>query len=249
MRIAVVGGTGTLGRLVVAELEQRGHDVRVLSRHAQDTPVDLTTGDGLAEGLSGCEVVVDASNGTKSAVLVEGTRRLLETEARAGVRHHVAVSIVGCAGVPAGYFQLKAEQERVVMSGPVPWTLVRATQFHELVAGVLTAAARFRITPLVRAPIQTVAAAEVAEVVADAAENPARRASIQMTGPRTDDLAELARTYRRSVGLRTVPVRLAPPGRLGAVLRGGGLTMDAPDLRGRETFDQWLTDGGSEPAP
>ena len=107
MRIAIAGGTGTLGSLVAAELAPR-HEVRVLSRNAPRYRVDLATGSGLADALAGCDVVVDASNNSSrhaAKVLVAGTRRLLEAEQAAGVRHHVCISIVGCELAPIGYYR------------------------------------------------------------------------------------------------------------------------------------------------
>jgi uncharacterized protein YbjT (DUF2867 family) len=145
MKIAIVGGTGTLGRQVAEELRARGHEIRVLSRNAPQYRVDLATGDGLDEALDGCEVVVNASNNNSkdaAATLVAGTRRLLAAGQAAGVTHHVCVSIVGCELVPMGYFKVKAAQEDVVSRAGVPWTIVRATQFHEYVAAGLDAAAR-----------------------------------------------------------------------------------------------------------
>src|ERR1700733_13036292 len=110
MRIAIVGGKGPLGGHVTAELTRRGHEVRVLSRSGEYR-VDLTTGEGLAAALKDCHAVVDASNASSSKrarqVLVEGSRRLLATEAEAGVAHHVCISIVGCDLVPVGYYQVK----------------------------------------------------------------------------------------------------------------------------------------------
>src|SRR5215471_21271269 len=131
MKIAIMGGTGTLGRQIAEELRGREHEVRVLSRHAPEYRVDLTTGAGLDEALTGCEVVVDASNNssrTAAATLVDGTRRLLAAGQTAGVAHHVCVSTVGCELVPQGYFAAKAKQEDLVARGTVPWTVVRATQ-------------------------------------------------------------------------------------------------------------------------
>jgi uncharacterized protein YbjT (DUF2867 family) len=112
MRIAIVGGTGTLGRHVSTELRSRGHEIRVLSRTSPEYRVDLLTGAGLEPALSGCDVVVDASNASRkaAAVLVGGTRRLLAAEQAAGVGHHVCVSIVGCDQVPMGYYRVKTEQ-------------------------------------------------------------------------------------------------------------------------------------------
>jgi hypothetical protein len=164
MRIAIIGGTGTLGRQVAAQLRDRGHEVRVLSRSAPEHRVDLRTGAGLEEGLRGCQAVVDASNDSSrdaARLLVDGTRRLLAAEQAAGVTHHVGVSIVGCELVPLGYFRAKAAQEQVLEHGPLPWTIVRATQFHELAAATLASAGRWRLVPVPPVVLQTVAAAVV----------------------------------------------------------------------------------------
>ena len=141
MRIAVVGATGTLGRRVVRALD--GHDVLELSRSGA-VPVDLRDGSGLDAALAGADVVVDASD----ARVVEGPPRLLEAGRRAGVRHHVAISIVGCERVRMKYYGIKVEHERVVREGPVPWTIVRATQFHNLVDWAFGKAARWVSSPL-----------------------------------------------------------------------------------------------------
>jgi uncharacterized protein YbjT (DUF2867 family) len=127
MKIAIVGGTGTLGRQVAEELRARGHETRVLSRNAP---------------------------AYRAATLVEGTRRLLAAGQAAGVTHHVCVSIVGCELVPMGYFQVKAVQEDVVSRAEVPWTIVRATQFHEYVAAMMDAAARYRAVPVPKVLLQ-----------------------------------------------------------------------------------------------
>jgi len=224
LTIAVAGGTGTLGRRVTEELRSRGHDVRVLSRRSPDYRVDLTTGDGLAAALAGCDVVIDASNDASkhaARTLVEGSRRLLAAGQAAGVRHHVCVSIVGCDQVPMGYFRAKLDQERVVERGPVPWSLVRATQFHELVAATLAPAARWRVLPVPRAALQPVACAEVARAVADVAEGPAH-------------------LDRLEVGRRALLLGVPLPGRLGRALRAGALTTGRPDVSGTTGFAAWL---------
>lgn len=199
MRIAIAGGTGTLGRYVVDELRERGHEVRALSRRSLDFPVDLTTGAGLAEALDSCDVVVDAANASSgkrsAATLVAGSRRLLEAEQKAGVKHHVCVSIVGCDKVPMGYYAVKVQQEHVIASGDVPWSIVRAAQFYELIASALGTMGRWRVLPLPRARLQPVAAAEVAQAVADVAGGDARMGRIKVAGPEIDDLRELARTW------------------------------------------------------
>ena len=243
MKIAIVGGTGTLGRRTAAELRLRGHSVRVLSRGTREYHVDLATGEGLEPAMHGCNVVVDASNdSTKKAVeiLVEGSRRLLAAERAAGVSHHVCVSIVGCELVPLGYFRVKNEQEQVVDRGPVPWTIVRATQFHELIAATLAQAAGWPVVPVPRAAVQPIACAEVARAVADAAECAPRRRRVDVAGPEVADAMELARTWRSVTGrqLRLVPVPL--PGKLGRALRAGALTTTRPEISGTLPFAAWL---------
>lgn len=244
LTIAVAGGTGTLGRGVTGTLRSRGHRVRVLSRRSQEYRVDLTTGEGLDKALAGCDVVVDASNSTSAKgaarTLVEGSRLLLAAEEAAGVRHHVCVSIVGCDRVPFGYYKAKVAQERVVEAGPVDWTLVRATQFHELVAGVFTPMARFGVLVLPRMPMRTVASAEVAVAVAGAAEGPALRRRIEVAGPETADIRDLARQWRSVTGSRARMVPLALPGAVGRAVRSGALTTDRPDVTGTTTFAAWL---------
>jgi uncharacterized protein YbjT (DUF2867 family) len=244
MRIAIVGGAGTLGRHITAELAGRGHDVRVLSRRSQDHPVDLISGQGLTAALDGCEAVVDASNASSpkraAQVLVQGSGRLLAAEQHAGVRHHVGISIVGCERVPIGYYRVKVEQEHVIEQGPVPWSIVPATQFHELVAAALGAAGRWHVLPVPDMRLQTVAAAQVAEVVADVAGGEPGRSRIQVAGPEVTTAAALARTWKRITGQRAVSVRVPVPGKLGRALRTGALTAEHADVLGSLTFADWL---------
>jgi uncharacterized protein YbjT (DUF2867 family) len=251
MRIAIIGGAGTLGSHITAELSGRGHDVRVLSRRSQQYPVDLTTGSGLATALDGCDAVIDASNASAprraAQVLVDGSRRLLAAEKEIGVRHHVGISIVGCERVPMGYYKVKAEQEQVISAGPVPWTLVRATQFHELVDMALTAAARWRVLPIPAARFQPIASAEVARVVADVAEQEPGHGRVQVAGPQVMTAADLARTWRSVTGRRAVSVPVPVPGKLGRALRAGALTAEDADVLGTVTFADWLAARNAQP--
>ena len=243
MKIAIAGGTGTLGRLVAGELSRRGHEVRVLSRGAPEYRVDLTTGEGLGPALAGCDAVVDAANNSSkhaAEILVEGSRRLLAAERAAGVGHHVGMSIVGCEQVPMSYFRVKAEQERVIEAGPVPWSLVRATQFHEYVLATLTAGARWSVLPVPRARLQTIACAEVARVVAGVAEGAPRHGRVEIAGPEVADARDVARTWRSVTGRRVALVPVGLPGKLGRALRAGVLTTTRPAVRGTVTFADWL---------
>jgi len=243
MRIAVVGGTGTLGKHVVTALAQRGHEVRVLSRSSQDFPVDLVSGKGLDAALAGCAAVVDASNASSAKraaqVLVAGTGGLLAAEQQGGVGHHVCISIVGCERVPVGYYRVKTEQEQAVEHGPVPYSIVRATQFHELASAALGAAGRYRVLPVPRMRLQTVAAAEVASVVAEVSEDEPR-GRIQVAGPEVCTAGDLARSWRAVTGRSAVLVPLPVPGKIGRALRDGALTADHADVLGTITFADWL---------
>jgi uncharacterized protein YbjT (DUF2867 family) len=215
-----------------------------LSRRSADFPVDLTTGSGLQAALDGCEVVVDASNNSSprgaKPLLVDGSARLLAAGVEAGVSHHVCVSIVGCDRTPIGYYKVKTEQERVTTDGPLPWSVVRATQFHELVAWGFASAARFGVLPLPRVQLQTVAAVDVARAVADVAEGEPLRGRIEVAGPEVRDVRELARAWRAAAGRRAALVPVFLPGRLGRALRKGTLTAAAPDVSGTISFADWL---------
>jgi uncharacterized protein YbjT (DUF2867 family) len=164
------------------------------------------------------------------------------------VSHHVGISIVGCELVPVGYYRVKAEQEQVVSQGPVPWTMVRATQFHELIAMALAAAGKWHILPIPAARLQTVAAAEVARVVADVAEGEPRRGRVQVAGPHVLTAAELARTWKSITGRRALSVPVPVPGQLGRALRAGALTADDADVLGTRTFADWLAAASAPPA-
>jgi uncharacterized protein YbjT (DUF2867 family) len=175
-------------------------------------------------------------------VLDEGGRRLLEAERRAGVGHHLAASIVGIDDVPLGYSRVKVEQEQVVREGGVPFTIVRATQLHSMLAALFCAAsARARVLPVGPARLQTVDAAEVAGLLADIAEAAPRDGVVTIAGPETRTLTDIARTYRASSERRrALLVPVVPPGRLGRKLRAGALTDPRPYRRGTTTFAQWL---------
>jgi uncharacterized protein YbjT (DUF2867 family) len=243
MTVAIVGGTGMLGRRVAAELEARGHKIRVLSRHAAEYRVDLATGDGLGTALAGCDVVVDASNSSSrkpAGILVDGSRRLLEAEAAAGVAHHVCVSMVGCDQVPMSYFRVKADQERVVSQGAVPWSIVQSTQFHELVGTVIAAAGRWRVLPMPRGMLQPVACADTARAVADVATGAPLKKYLTVAGPEVREVRDLARTWRKVTGHRAALMPMPVPGTVGRALRSGALTAPRPDVRGTTSFADWL---------
>jgi uncharacterized protein YbjT (DUF2867 family) len=166
MRIAVAGGTGRVGYHAVEIARRRDHDVVVLTRHHG---VDLTAGAGVARALEGVDAVIDVVSvdtldaNASTAFFEATTRALLDAAAAASVGHHIALSIVGIDRAPHGYYAGKLAQERLIHDGPVPWTILRATQFHEFAAQIFASA---KIGPLHVAPkmrTRPIAAAEVAE--------------------------------------------------------------------------------------
>jgi uncharacterized protein YbjT (DUF2867 family) len=251
MTVAVVGGTGTLGSLVVAELLGRGERVAVLSRHEANVPagaehrrVDLTSGEGLDLALDGVGAVVDAANAQRGAkeTLVEGTRRLVEAGARAGVANHVTISIVGIDRVPMSYYKVKLSQEEVLAAGEVPWTLLRATQFHQLVDSAFATAARFGVRPTGVAKVQPIDPAVVAARLAEAAlAAPAGRLP-DVGGPRVQTLGELSATWAATRGKHRLPLRVPALGKMGKALAAGGLCDERAAAPG-EDFAEWLAHG------
>lgn len=243
MRVAVAGGTGVVGRRIVEVARERGHDVTVLAR---SEGVDLTTGSGLAEKLVGVDAVIDASNNTSQkraeaeAFFGGVTRNLLAAEAAAGVGHHVVLSIVGIDDADTGYYAGKRLQEKVAAEGEVPWSVLRATQFHEFAEQVLyfVRIGPFSVVP--RMLSQPVAAREVGEALVDLAEaGPAGRAP-DLAGPERLQMVDLARrvSQHRGLGRRVVPVPL--PGAGGKAMRSGALCASGDGPRGKITFDEWL---------
>jgi uncharacterized protein YbjT (DUF2867 family) len=204
--------------------------------------VDLTTGEGLAAALEGVETVVDAVNSAPkraASVLVEGGRRLSAAERAAGVRHHVAISIVGCDRVPLGYYKVKVAQEQAIAEGEVPWSLLRATQFHGFIAAIFEASGRFRLVPTGPARFQPIEPTIVAKRLADAAhDGPAGRLP-DLAGPEIRTLSELSKLWRAHTPHRLLPVYLPPLGATGRAYRDGKACDPAAAVPG-PTFADWL---------
>lgn len=241
---AVIGGTGTVGRLIASELQAAGATVRALSRRSPDYPVDLTTGRGLSEALSGCSVVIDASNGSSrhpEPVLVEGSRRLIDAVVKTGVRRVICVSIVGIEKVPTRYYKAKLAQERIVQGSGVASTIVRSTQFHELLETALSALARFRLSPRSGARLHPVAAAEAARAIADVARQPEPGEWVTIAGPEVVEVTQLGAQWQARSDRRLLPVPLPLAPRLSRALRDGALTCAHPDFRGETSFESWLS--------
>ena len=241
-RVAVAGGTGLVGRLVVEALRERGREVVVLARAAG---VDLVSGAGLDAALDGVRAVVDVSNVTTSrraaavGFFEAATRHLLAAGERAGVRHHVVLSIVGIDRVPIGYYAGKRRQEELALAGPT--TVLRATQFHEFAGQLLDRSPLGGRLPVVpRMLVQPVAAREVAAALADLVPaGPAGRVP-DLAGPQQEQMADLVRRLLRARGSRRPVLGVPLPGRAGRAAAGGGLLPEGPGPRGTETFDAFL---------
>ena len=243
MRIAVAGGTGTVGRHVVAIARERGHHVLSISR---TEGVDLVNGRGLDQALQYVDIVIDVSGiqtvSTKKAVdfFTNATQNLLAAEKKAGVKHHVALSIVGIDKANSGLYAGKLVQEDEVRHGGIPWTLLRSTQFHEFVPMSIKAAS---VGPVVFVPTmvtQPVAAKEVAAALVDEAEAGPKGRIPDLGGPRTEQLKGLAAAYlaKTQQKKRIVPLHL--PGPMGKAMRNGSLIPVPGSAVGRQTFLEWL---------
>ncbi|MCJ0892665.1 SDR family oxidoreductase [Rhodococcus sp. ARC_M5] len=242
MKLAVAGGTGTVGAHVVEVARERGHEVVVLSRSAG---VDLVTGTGLSDALSGVDAVVDvASTQTVSAkestaFFSTVTRHLLAGESEKGVGHHLALSIVGIDRAPQSYYAGKVEQERIVRSGTVPWTILRATQFHEFAAQIRARASFGPVSIIPKMLSQPIAAREVAERLIDLAERPPSGRVADLGGPRRERMAQMVRGQARAIGKRALVLEVPVPGAYGRAMRDGTLVTSAGADHGTQTFEDW----------
>lgn len=243
MRIAIAGGTGTVGRHVVDVARERAHTPIVLTRSGG---VDLVSGTGLTDAVAGTDCVIDVASvqtrsGVKSAEFFRAeSSNLLRTEHAAGVPHHIALGIVGSLDAPYDYYAGKKVQEELVETGPVPWTILRATQFHEFASqllGIVTLGP-ISIAPIMRS--QPVAAREVAERLIELAEaGPSGRVP-DLAGPRVESMVDLVRRYARAVGALGPIVGIPLPGPGGRAMRDGTLLATPGATIGRQTFAEWL---------
>lgn len=245
MKVAVAGATGNVGSLTVERLEHAGHDVVRISRA---TGIDLVTGAGLDRALAGVEAVIDVTNlpaesaGQSVERFGAATSNLLSAAAGAGVRHHVLLSILGLDRVEGNaHYAGKREQERLVRASPVPWTIVRAAQFHdfaEMVARWTEQDGSASVPPLL---LQPIAPSDVADVLVETAGAAPARRSVDVAGPEPQDLVDMA---RRTHAVRGRAVRLVPSwsstfdaSMAGEVLLPGEDARLAPT-----TFDDWLAE-------
>ncbi|GAA2816245.1 NAD(P)H-binding protein [Kitasatospora paracochleata] len=246
--ILVTGGTGTLGSHVVPLLRRAGHEVRVLTRHTREATdgvsyvaCDLLADEGIDAALDGARTVLHLAGSNKGDDVA--TRHLAAAARRTGVRHLVHISVIGADAIPLGYFRAKHAAEQAVAGSGVPWTVLRAAQFHDLALTVARAMAKL---PVVPGPggirWEPVDAREVAARLVDLAlAEPAGRVP-DLAGPTVHRMDELVRSYLAATGRRrpVLPVRV--PGRMGAAYRAGANLAPESADRGRLTWESFLAE-------
>ena len=245
MKIVVIGGSGLIGKKVVTNLRQHGHEVVAAS---PSSGVNTVTGEGLAQALAGAQVVVDVANAPSwedNAVLAffeTSGRNLLAAEAAAGVGHHVALSVVGTDRLLAsGYFRAKMAQENLIKASPIPYTIVRATQFFEFVGGIAQSATEGQTVRLPPVLMQPIAADDVAAVMADVALAAPLNGTFDLAGPQPIRQDELVRQFLTTTGdARTV---IADPKALysGTEVNDQSLTPGDKPRLGPTRFADWLS--------
>src|SRR4051812_5096083 len=243
MRIAVAGGTGLVGRHVVASLTAAGQIPVILARSAG---VDITTGAGLDAALRDVDALIDVSNTPSMrrkeamAFFEAGTTQLLRAGARAGVHRHVLLSVVGSDRVDLGYYAGKRRQEALALGSGRPVSVLRSTQFYEL-AGQLIGRSVGPVAVVPRMRIRPVAAREVADALLALVHGPLGVAP-ELAGPEELELVDLVRAVVAARGVKKLLVPVRVPGRAGRAMAEGALLPTGDGPRGRRTFADWLAD-------
>jgi uncharacterized protein YbjT (DUF2867 family) len=244
MKIVVIGGTGLIGSKTIPILREGGHEALAAS---PNTGVNTITGEGLAKALSGAQVVVDLANAPSwedKAVLEffeTSGRNLLAAEATAGVRHHVAVSIVGTDRMPDnGYFRAKVAQEKLIEKSAIPYTIIRSTQFMEFIKGIADSSAdgnKVRIPPGLFQPI---AADDVAAIVAEVALAAPRNGIVEIAGPERAPFNEIVARYLKAIGDPREVVRDPEARYFGCRVEERSLVPLGEARLGRIGLNEWL---------
>src|SRR3954466_10377339 len=243
--VLVTGGTGRLGKRLMAPLQAAGHTVRQMSRRGTGpggVRGDLATGRDLPLALVGAELVIHAASNPRDPWQVDagGTRRLVEAGARPRLRHLIYISIVGVDGIPYGYYRAKFAAEQVLLASGLPVTLLRVTQFHDFVDFLLDTARRGPVVPVpMNWRVQTVDVGEVATHIAEVAARPPVGGVVEYGGPEELSAADIARAWVavRAPGAHVVATPV--PGRLSAALRDGA-ALPSGGARGRRTYAEHL---------
>ena len=245
MKVVVIGGSGLIGTKLVSRLRQKGHEVVAAS---PNSGVNTITGEGLDQALEGAEVVVDLANSPSfedRAVLEffqTSGRNLLAAEAAAGVKHHVALSVVGTDRLPdSGYLRAKMAQESLIKASKIPYTIVRSTQFFEFVNAITQSATAGQTVHLSPAHLQPIASDDVADAMADVTLGAPLNGMIEIAGPERIPLDELARRYLRATKDPRQVVADVHARYFGTELNDQSLTPGENPRLGSIRFDDWLS--------
>lgn len=245
MKIVVIGGTGLIGSKLVQRLRASGHEAVAAS---PNTGVNTLTGEGLDAALVGANVVVDVANSPSfedKAVLAffqQSGNNLLAAEAKAGVRHHVALSVVGTARLQqSGYFRAKQAQEDLIRASGIPYTIVQATQFFEFVGAIAQAAGDGPVVRGSSASIQPIASDDVADVMHDVALASPLNGTLEIAGPERLTLSVLIGRYFRAKGDKREVIADPAAPYFGAVLEPGTLVPAGAARLGSTRLDRWLS--------
>ena len=245
MKIVVIGGTGLIGTKLVSNLRKRGQEVVAAS---PSSGVNTFTGEGLTEALTGAQVVVDLANAPswEDKAVMEffqtAGRNLLGAEASAGVRHHVALTIVGDDRLPAsGYLRAKVAQENVIKASGVPFTIVRSTQFFEFAKGIVQSASEGQTVRLSPALFQPIAADDVAAALTDVALAKPVNGIIEIAGPEPIRMDEFARRFLSTTGDSRKVTADAHAEYFGTELNDKSLVPGDKARLGATHFDEWLS--------
>jgi uncharacterized protein YbjT (DUF2867 family) len=244
MKIVVIGGTGLIGSKTVAILREGGHEVLAAS---PNTGVNTITGEGLKEAMAGTQVVIDLVNSPSfedKAVLEffeTSGRNLHAAEAAAGVRHHVALSIVGIDRTPDnGYFRAKVAQEKLIETSGIPYTVIRSTQFLDFLGRIADSSADGNIVRLSPGLFQPIAADDVAAIVADVALAAPRNGIVEIAGPERAPFNEIVARYLKAVGDPRQVVSDPEARYFGGRVEERSLVPLGEARLGRIGFDEWL---------
>lgn len=245
MKIVVIGGSGLIGKKLVNLLREAGHDVVAAS---PSSGVNAVTGQGLAEALAGAEVVVDVANSPSfedKAVLEffeKSSRNLAVAEAKAGVKHHVALSVVGTDRLPeSGYFRGKMAQENLIKASGIPYTIVRATQFFEFVGGIAQSATDGQSVRLPPALMQPIAAEDVSAVLAAVVGEKPFNGVIELAGPEPIRMDDLVRQYFAASHDARLVTTDAQARYFGTPVNDQSLTPGTKPRLGPTRFAEWLS--------
>jgi uncharacterized protein YbjT (DUF2867 family) len=245
MKIVVIGGSGLIGSNVVNRLRQNGH---VVTAASPKSGVNTLTGEGLAAALAGAQVVVDVANSpsfeAKAALEFFETsgRNLLAAEKKAGVKHHVALSVVGTERLlDSAYFPAKLAQEKLIKSAGIPYTILRATQFFEFVGAIIQSGTDGGVIRLSPALIQPIASDDVAAALADLAVASPVNGTVEVAGPEPVPLDKLARQFLAAKGDGREVIADVHARYFGSVIDDRSLTPGEHPRLGRTRFENWLS--------